>query len=169
MRLRQDLADEVMDPKTAENQFPRSLVPIERRVRCGRWTMRRGTASLPRTPHVAGRPSIAKAWPRPKAMEYMVRLDAKDGKENGVIRGRQHSTWDTDLYGPNGYVMTLYLATLRAAEEMAQLRASRRRRNGITGSTSPAGSLPWRSWNGDYFVDLWPEEVPLPTPKRPAR
>jgi len=38
---------------------------------------------------------------------------------DGLIEGRQHSTYDIDLYGANTMVGSLYLGALRAGEEMA--------------------------------------------------
>ena len=52
-----------------------------------------------------------------KAVEFLIRQDVND---DGVIEGRQHNTYDIDYYGPNTMVGSLYLAALRAAEEMAR-------------------------------------------------
>jgi len=170
MRLRQDLADEVIDPETGRINF--------------RGRSYRGGPSLAAHGYAAdGQCGVVlrvyrehlmspdgkfldKAWPRTrKAMDYMIRLDGEDGKEDGAIWGRQHSTWDADLYGANGYVTTLYLAALRAAEEMARIQgeqgsAERYRRIYESGRRFALEEL----WNGDYFVNLWPEAMKLPTP-----
>jgi non-lysosomal glucosylceramidase len=51
------------------------------------------------------------------AMEHvMTRYD--NGK--GIICGPQPCTYDVEIHGPNSFVTSLYLASLRAAEEMAR-------------------------------------------------
>lgn len=54
--------------------------------------------------------------PIKKVLEFLIRED-KDG--NGVLEGRQHNTLDVDLYGPSSWLTSMYLAALRAGEEMA--------------------------------------------------
>lgn len=57
-------------------------------------------------------------WPRiKKALEFLIN---EDRDENGILEGRQHNTYDIDFYGPNTMVGSLYLAALRAGEEMAK-------------------------------------------------
>ncbi|WP_197529346.1 GH116 family glycosyl hydrolase [Botrimarina mediterranea] len=57
-------------------------------------------------------------WPRiRKAMEFLI---AEDSNADGLLEGRQHQTYDQDYYGANTMVGSLYLAALRAAEEMAR-------------------------------------------------
>jgi uncharacterized protein (DUF608 family) len=63
---------------------------------------------------------LEKLWPRLKTlMEYIMREHDPDG--DGVIRGEQPNTYDTHLYGSNTFIGTLYLAALRATEEMAKV------------------------------------------------
>ncbi len=52
-----------------------------------------------------------------EALEFLIR---EDGDEDGVLEGRQHNTLDVDLYGPSSWLSSLYLAALRAGEEMAK-------------------------------------------------
>ena len=54
-------------------------------------------------------------WCR-KTLEFLINED-KDS--NGLLEGSQHNTYDINFYGPNTMVGSLYLAALRAAEEMA--------------------------------------------------
>lgn len=57
-------------------------------------------------------------WPKiRKSMEFL--LD-QDGNADGLIEGKQHNTYDIDFYGANTMIGSLYLAALRAAEEMAK-------------------------------------------------
>ena len=48
-------------------------------------------------------------------------LIAKDAKRDGLIRGNQHNTLDTDWFGPVAWLSGLYLAALAAAAQMADL------------------------------------------------
>jgi len=43
-----------------------------------------------------------------------------DADRDGVMEGMQHNTYDIEFYGPNSMTESLYLAALRAAEEMAK-------------------------------------------------
>jgi MYXO-CTERM domain-containing protein len=52
-----------------------------------------------------------------KAMDYVV---AQDPDADGILVGMQPQTFDCAYYGPNTFVGALYLAALRAAEEMAR-------------------------------------------------
>jgi non-lysosomal glucosylceramidase len=85
-------------------------------------------------------------------------LIEQDGNGDGLIEGKQHNTYDVDFYGANTMVGSLYLAALRAGEEMALIMserdyAQRLRRIFDRGSDETVRRL----WNGDYFeqdVDL---------------
>ncbi len=60
---------------------------------------------------------LRRNWPQIKrATEWLI---AKDGHGDGIIRGNQHNTLDTDWYGPVAWLSGLYLAALAAAVEMA--------------------------------------------------
>src|SRR5262249_50340990 len=62
---------------------------------------------------------LKKSWPRiKKAMEYSLKRDAND---DGLLEDNQHNTYDVEFFGANTFVGSLYLAALRAAEEMAKL------------------------------------------------
>jgi hypothetical protein len=61
---------------------------------------------------------LRRNWPRiRKAMEFLIR---EDGNADGLLEGSQHNTYDINFVGPNTMVGSLYLAALRAAEEMAR-------------------------------------------------
>jgi non-lysosomal glucosylceramidase len=59
------------------------------------------------------RRSIAYAWSKDNP-------DRWDPERTGVLWGRQHHTLDMELFGPNSWLTTMYLAALRAAAEMAR-------------------------------------------------
>jgi non-lysosomal glucosylceramidase len=59
------------------------------------------------------RRSIAYAWSKDNP-------DRWDPEKTGVLWGRQHHTLDMELFGPNSWLTSMYLAALRAAAEMAR-------------------------------------------------
>ena len=60
---------------------------------------------------------LKRNWPRiRKTLEFLINED-KDS--NGLLEGSQHNTYDINFEGPNTMIGSLYLAALRAAEEMA--------------------------------------------------
>jgi uncharacterized protein (DUF608 family) len=94
-----------------------------------------------------------------KAMEYWIqRWDGPE--EDGVARGRQFNTYDTEVVGPNTFVGSQYMAALRAAEEMAKVagdEASAARWRGIFEKSSAAYAR--ECWDEElkYFVQRIPE------------
>ena len=94
---------------------------------------------------------LKRVYPRMReALEFLVR---EDGDDDGILEGRQHNTLDVDLYGPSSWLTSLYLAALRAGEEMAR----------ETGDEASAKR--WRTifdrgakrfdetfWNGEYYI-----------------
>ncbi len=99
---------------------------------------------------------LQRNWPRiKKALEFSI---AKDGDEDGLIEVTQHNTFDINFEGPNTFVGSLYLAALRAGEEMARDMgdnefAEKARRIFESGRKLSVERL----WDGEYFyqeVDL---------------
>ena len=64
---------------------------------------------------------LRRLWPKiRKSLKFLIAEDAKpSGKVDGLLEDRQHNTYDIDFYGANTMVGSLYLAALRAGEEMA--------------------------------------------------
>ena len=108
----------------------------------------------------ADRKFLDAVWPKVKQVTgYQIFLDgAGRGLEpNGVLEGLQ-TMWDPMWYGPNPYNETLYLAALRAAEEMARVEgdkalADRYHKLFVSGQQF----MNERMWNGDYYVHLYPQ------------
>jgi uncharacterized protein (DUF608 family) len=90
-------------------------------------------------------------WPRVRlAMDRLV----QQVNDKGLLDGPQHNTLDTAWYGEVAWISGLYLAALRAAEEMAMVTedtgyAAKCRQLFDKGSQSLAPEL----FNGQYFMD----------------
>ena len=87
-----------------------------------------------------------------KALEFSI---ARDGNDDGLIEVSQHNTYDINFEGPNTFVGSLYLAALRAGEEMAkdmgdEQFAKRCRTIFESGSKLSVERL----WDGEYFIQL---------------
>jgi len=93
-------------------------------------------------------------WPAAKrAMEFTFHEWDTDG--DGIMSGRQPNTYDCSIHGHNSFLGTLYLAALRAAEEMARIEGDRAfaaecRRRFDVGSPKLDAEL----WDGEYYVQL---------------
>lgn len=60
---------------------------------------------------------LRRLWPRVKqSLEFLM---SKDADDDGLIDGPQHNTLDADWFGKVAWLNGLYLAALRAGEEMA--------------------------------------------------
>ncbi len=60
---------------------------------------------------------LKRMWPKiKKAVEYLIR---HDGNNDGIIEGSQPNTLDAAWFGKISFLASLYLATLRAGEAMA--------------------------------------------------
>ena len=99
------------------------------------------------------------AWPKVRqAMEFLI---TQDSGGDGLIENTQHNTFDINFQGPNTFVGSLYLAALRAAEEMARLEgdAASAAKYRAVFEKGRAGTLE-RLWNGEYFVQVIPPGTP---------
>jgi hypothetical protein len=63
---------------------------------------------------------LKRNWPSIKqAVNYLIEFDKNDGDYDGLLDGEQHNTLDAEWYGKVHVLCSLYLAALRAGEEMA--------------------------------------------------
>ena len=96
---------------------------------------------------------LKRNWPRiKKALEYSI---TQDGNDDGLVENSQHNTFDINFEGPNTFVGSLYLAALRAGEEMAKEMgdeqfAKRCRKIFESGSRLSVERL----WDDEYFIEL---------------
>ena len=94
---------------------------------------------------------LKRNYPRiKKAMQFMI---GHDPDQDGLIEDSQHNTFDINFEGPNSFVGSLYLAALRAAEEMATLMddgtfATQCRTIFESGREKSSE----RIWNGEYYM-----------------
>jgi non-lysosomal glucosylceramidase len=65
---------------------------------------------------------LKRVWPATKkALNYLINFDKADprGGLDGLLDGKQHNTLDAEWYGKVHVLCTMYLAALRAGEELA--------------------------------------------------
>jgi uncharacterized protein (DUF608 family) len=65
---------------------------------------------------------LKRVWPAArKALQYLIDFDSKDerGGLDGLLDGEQHNTLDAEWYGKVHVLCSMYLAALRAGEELA--------------------------------------------------
>lgn len=94
-----------------------------------------------------------------QALEYLIREDVD---ANGTLEGRQHNTLDVDLYGPSSWLSSMYLAALRAGEEMAKEMgdtdfAHRCKEIFITGAKRFDSVF----FNGEYYIQVLKQDEHL--------
>jgi len=104
--------------------------------------------------HGAGQQWFNEMWPRVKRLMQHI-MDDYDTESDGIIRGEQPNTYDISIYGPNTFIGSLYLAALRAAEEMAKLQGehelARRYRERFELGSRKYDEL---CWNGEYYIQI---------------
>lgn len=85
------------------------------------------------------------------ALDYLIREHDING--DGLIEVKQPNTFDRPFYGANTFVGSLYLAALRAGEEMAKVMGEEQYAENLhnifeSGSAKSVEKL----WNGQYFI-----------------
>ncbi len=109
----------------------------------------------------AGRNWLARLWPRVKRLMAYI-IERWDENKDGVLEGEQPNTYDIAFYGPNIYIGALWLAALRAAEEMARSQGE----EDLAGefhALFERGSARYDEllWNGEYYIQLLDDSAPL--------
>jgi non-lysosomal glucosylceramidase len=95
---------------------------------------------------------LHRLWPKVKmAIEYLIR---KDVDQDGVIEGSQPNTLDAAWFGKISFISSLYLAALKAGQQMAiemgdDPFAEKCRQIAQRGETSIL-----ETYNGEYFVQI---------------
>jgi hypothetical protein len=102
---------------------------------------------------------LKRNWPKIKrALECLIEHDENG---DGIIEGAQHNTLDADWYGPIAWLSGLYVAALRAGEEMAREAGddafARKAREIFEKGRK---NIVDRLWGGEYFINI-------PDPKHP--
>jgi uncharacterized protein (DUF608 family) len=99
----------------------------------------------------ANRDFLTRNWPNiKKALELCL---VHDGNDDGVMEDEQPNTYDIALQGANSFVGGLYLAALRAGEEMAlEMGETPFAAKLHAVFESGAKATVTRLWNGEYFV-----------------
>jgi non-lysosomal glucosylceramidase len=103
---------------------------------------------------------FARLWPRvEKLLTYII---AKwDDDNDGVLQGEQPNTYDIAFFGPNMYIGALWLAALRAGEEMAKIAGNESFATGLH-DRFERGSAEYDRllWNGSYYIQLIDDAAP---------
>ena len=95
---------------------------------------------------------LKRHWNRLKlAMAYIFKMWDRD--EDGVIEGPQPNTYDCIIHGPNTFIGSLYLASLKAMAKMANIMGDREAEK-LYSSLFRSGykKLDKLTWNGEYFI-----------------
>jgi non-lysosomal glucosylceramidase len=108
----------------------------------------------------AGREWLNRLWPRVKRLMAYI-IARWDENNDGVLEGEQPNTYDIAFYGPNMYIGALWLAALRAAEEMAKIQGESDLVQQFR-QLFERGSVRYDEllWNGEYYIQLLDETTP---------
>lgn len=109
----------------------------------------------------AGEDWAARYWPNIKCLMSYIRM-RWDANNDGVLEGEQPNTYDIAFYGTNMFIGGLWLAALRATEEMA-------RDQGESGLADEVRALFERGrdaydrllWNGEYYIQILGKDDPV--------
>ncbi|GLV54634.1 hypothetical protein KDH_14810 [Dictyobacter sp. S3.2.2.5] len=109
----------------------------------------------------AGQDWFNRLWPRVKRLVNYI-VAHWDENKDGVLEGEQPNTYDIAFFGPNMYIGALWLAALRAAEEMAKLQEDRDLAQELR-HLFERGSARYDEllWNGEYYIQIIDQSMPL--------
>ena len=96
---------------------------------------------------------LRRVWPRArKALEFLI---SKDTGHEGIIEGPQHNTLDADWFGQIAWLSGLYLAALRAGEEMSkEMGAESFAKECREIFEKGRHAIDQKLFNGEYYVQL---------------
>ena len=102
---------------------------------------------------------LDRVWPKvKKVIGYMIRRDGDP--PDGILETSDHTTYDINFEGPNTHNGSMYLAALRACEEMAALQGEEPLAAEYRAIYAKGRQLTvQRQFNGDYFVQLLPQDT----------
>jgi len=94
---------------------------------------------------------LRRNWPKiKKALQFSI---GRDRNADGFIEDSQHNTYDINFQGPNTFVGSLYLAALRAGEQMATEMGDEPFARQCRAIFDSGRRLTLeRLWDGEYFV-----------------
>lgn len=95
---------------------------------------------------------LARQWPPlTRALRHL--WTVHDPGRSGVIEGEQPNTYDISIYGANTFIGSLYLAALRAMQEMGHLLGEARLAEECAAVYARGRlELERRLWNGEYYI-----------------
>lgn len=94
---------------------------------------------------------LDRCWPAVRrALDHVWAVHDPD--RGGVITGEQPNTYDISIYGANTFIGTLYLAALRAVEEMARILGEDAFATDCRETFERGRGGLERLWNGEYYV-----------------
>ncbi len=98
---------------------------------------------------------LKRVWePTKKAMDYLVEFDRSDarGGLDGLLDGKQHNTLDAEWYGKVHVLCSLYLAALRAAEELANIMGDAEYAKTMAAIHAKGAEGIKKLYNGEYYI-----------------
>ena len=100
-------------------------------------------------------------WPNVRRLIDYIR-QTWDPDNDGVLDGEQPNTYDIAFYGTNMFIGALWLAALRATEEMAKLEGERDLAHELHALFERGRDTYDRLlWNGEYYVQILGPDDPL--------
>jgi len=141
----------------SKRQLPNGAVPFRYRQRNIAIDGQCGTVLRSYREHLmsADGEFLKRNWPSiKKALNYLIKFDKNDDAYDGLLDGEQHNTLDAEWYGKVHVLCSLYLAALRAGEEMA-IETGDSDFQKICHDTYAMGSKNIEKlYNGEYYVQI---------------
>jgi non-lysosomal glucosylceramidase len=108
--------------------------------------------------HTTDNAWLDEMWPYVKRLLAYL-LDEFDSDGDGLIAGEQPNTYDISVYGANTFIGSLWLAALRAAEEMARMEGDA----ALSDACRDRFEKGMRAyddtcWNGEYYIQVYDEK-----------